>query len=123
MPKHRFSAADTALPAMTRRAALAAPLVLLPRNVFASSESPILSLFREHERLRIRHNAEEGSEAEDRIFEEMQAVERRMMALPSLAAADFAAKVICDTCRGGLFSDWETGALWIEARSLTGCGL
>ncbi len=123
MPKDRVRANNPALPGVTRRAALAAPLVLLPRNTFASADSPILSLFREHERLRIRHNDEEDSEAEDLIFEEMQAVERHMMALPSLTAADFAAKVICDTCRGGLFSDWKTGALWVEARALTGCSL
>jgi len=126
MPKHRFSAADTALPAMTRRAALAAPLALLPSNTFASADSPILRLFHAHERLRRQLNAlpVSASEAEsDSIFNPMQRIEAEMMALPSTTAADFAAKTICDTSRGGVFSDWKTGKLWIEARALTGGGL
>ena len=38
MPKDRVRANNPALPSVTRRAALAAPLVLLPSNSFARSE-------------------------------------------------------------------------------------
>ncbi len=39
MPKDRVRANDPALPVITRRAALAAPLVLLPSYTFASSNT------------------------------------------------------------------------------------
>ncbi|RME99984.1 MAG: hypothetical protein D6773_12135 [Alphaproteobacteria bacterium] len=123
MPKDRVRANNPALPGVTRRAALAAPLVLLPRNTFARTESPILRLFHEYERLRPALEAA-GDEAEaDRLYDRMSVLEAEMMALPSVTAADFAAKTIRDSCRGVMFSDWETGGLWIEARALTGCGV
>ena len=84
-----------------------------------------MRLFYRHQQLReqfARACDLDDEAAEDAIFDRMVAVENEMMALPSISAADFAAKVIVDTSRGGLFSDWETGALWIEARELTGCG-
>jgi len=56
------------------------------------------------------------------LFAQRDPIEDRLIALPSLTAADFAAKVIVDTARGNMFSDWKTGALWIEARALTGWG-
>ena len=49
-------------------------------------------------------------------------VEHKMMAQPSQTAADFAVKVIVDTNLGCLYSNWESGALWIEARALSGWG-
>ncbi len=121
MPKDRVRANNPALPGVTRRAALAAPLVLLPSNSFARTESPILRLFHEYERLRPVVKAARDEAEADRLYDRMSAIEAEMMALSSASAADFAAKTICDTDRGGLFSDWETGALWIEARALTGC--
>lgn len=56
----------------------------------------------------------------DRLFYcRSDKIEDEMMALPCICAAEFAAKLIVDTVRGRLFSDWETGALWVEARALT----
>ena len=122
MPKDRVCATDSVLPGVSRRSLLAAPLALLPSNTSARTESEILRLFYQHERLREQLNAENEEAAEDRIIKEMQAVGRRMMALPSTTAADFAAKAIVNSARGSLFPDWESGKLWIEARNLTGCG-
>ncbi|WP_457646429.1 hypothetical protein [Profundibacter sp.] len=122
MPKNRVCANDTVLPALTRRAALAAPLGLLPSNISArnKNKSEILWLFDRHEQLRQQLNAENEDAAEDRIFKEMQAVECRLMAQPSITAADFAAKAIVESAHGILFPDWESGQLWIEARKLVG---
>lgn len=43
-----------------------------------------------------------------------------MLATPSSSATDFAAKLLADTGHGSYFSDWATGALWREARTLVG---
>jgi len=126
MPKDRVCATDTVLPGVSRRSLLAAPMVLLPSNTLARPESQIMRLFRQHERLRGLHEIawKAGDEAaEDRLYDRMEIIEEKIMAIPSAGAADFAAKVILDTARGSLFSDWETGEVWIEARKLTGCRL
>ncbi len=102
-----------------------APLALLPGAAAGQEESEILRLFRHHEWLRRQHEAawRRGDRAaEDRLYERMTGIAERLMAIPSVTAADFAAKAIVDTCRGELFPDWESGALWIEARRLTGFG-
>lgn len=64
----------------------------------------------------------DGEQVLEPMFARCDQIEDRLMALPSLTAADFAAKVIVDTVQGCMFSDWDTGALWIEARALTGWG-
>lgn len=56
------------------------------------------------------------------LFVRCDLVEETLMAQLSQTAADFAVKVIVDTHRGCLYSNWETGALWIEARALSGWG-
>ncbi|TPE53214.1 hypothetical protein [Amaricoccus solimangrovi] len=83
----------------------------------------ILSLFREYRALMDAAGTypNDTDEVLERLFHRpAREILDRMMALPCTCAADFAAKVIADTCEGGLLSDWETGDLWIEARDLTG---
>ena len=92
--------------------------------------TPILRLFREHRELieaASRHvyvegNPSEGEDAQlDRLFyNRANDINEEMMALPCTCAADFAAKTIVHTGRGGVFEEWETGKLWQEARALTG---
>ena len=107
----------------TRRALLASvPAVAAP-----APESEILRLFREYRDLVIAGNAHEPTdpatetEEMDRLFwNRTREIEAQMLALPSTSAADFAAKVIVNTMQGDAMEPWETGALWIEARALTG---
>lgn len=91
-------------------------------------DTPILRLFRQHRAILEaagKHvctaaGKDEDTELDILFYNRADAIEAEMMALPCTCAADFAAKVIVDTVRGGLFSDWETGAIWVEARALTG---
>ena len=95
--------------------------------------TPILRLFHEHQAILLAANeyhyagehirTESDIDAElDRLFyQHSDRIEAELKALPCTCAADFAAKMIIDTVRGEVFSDWETGALWVEARALTGC--
>lgn len=93
----------------------------------AETETPILRLFREHREIMdaaARYTPVSTGKAEDEemdrlFYQRADWIEAELMALPCTCAADFAAKVIVDTVKGGLFSDWETGALWVEARALT----
>lgn len=94
-------------------------------------QTPIMSLFHKH-RAVLKNSAQciiaahgPRAKARDRaaaarVIEKLNKIEAELMALPTTCAADFAAKVIMDTCCGGACSDWETGALWREARELTG---
>lgn len=92
------------------------------------ADTPILRLFRQHQAIAAaagEHVCAATGKVEDEDLERLfnrrsDRIEEEMMALPCTCAADFAAKVIVDTCKGGIFSDWETGTLWKEARSLTG---
>lgn len=92
----------------------------------AQIDTPILRLFREHEAIikaASNHVSTLKGKAEDREFERLffdraNAIEEEMMAEPCTCAADFAAKMIVDSCRGGSYSDWETGPIWQEARAL-----
>ena len=91
-------------------------------------DTPILRLF--HERQNILDAAGEhicaatGADADDELerlfYCHADELEVQMMALPCTCAADFAAKLITDTCQGGLFSDWNEGQIWREARGLVG---
>lgn len=58
----------------------------------------------------------------DQACDELRAIERRMMAIPATTAAEFAAKVVVNTCKGRCLDDWESGALGKEARRLVGSG-
>ena len=93
-----------------------------------SAETPILKLFHEHQALIDQMERYDGEDMSDeyidrRFHNPAKRLEAEMMAIPCTCAADFAAKIIVDTSRGGLFSDWETGEIWAEARELTGCQL
>jgi hypothetical protein len=89
-------------------------------------DTKILLLFRERCRLRdaIENSSENDPNASDETLDAevavMRTVEAKIMSLPSTCAADFAAKAIVDTAEAGCLSEWETGALWKEARRLTG---
>ena len=91
-------------------------------------DTPILRMFREHQAIldaAYKHTPAAPMEGEDEemerlYYKRMEELEAEMMALPSTCAADFAAKLIAETNRGSVFTDWVTGALWIEARQLTG---
>jgi len=63
---------------------------------------------------------DEDAELERLFYQHSDKIEAEMMALPCTSAADFAAKVIVYTVRGSVYSDWGTGAIWREARALTG---
>ncbi len=88
-------------------------------------DTPVLKLYRTHQALcaaaRRVPVPEDGQTQEDkgeRYIEQALEVEVQMMALPSICAADFAAKTIVDTGCGGMLSNWEKGKLWQEARAL-----
>lgn len=86
----------------------------------------ILRLFHQHQAIldaaakHISATASVDEELERLFYCRSDKIEEEMMALPCTCAADFAAKVIVDSARGGRVSDWETGAIWKEARALTG---
>ena len=97
--------------------------------VAANPETPsrILELFREH--LEIGREAtdydvpdgvNETQLLEVLFWERRDRLEEEMMSLPAVSAADFAAKLIVDSVNGSLFSDWDNGKLWREARALVG---
>lgn len=118
-------------PSMSRRTLLSAlPVASATLASPAAAEvrqTEILRLFHHHQDIidaAGRHVCVVNGEAEDKELERLfyhraDRIAAKLMALPCTCAADFAAKVIVDTCKGGLFSDWETGAIWQEARALT----
>lgn len=63
---------------------------------------------------------DEDAELEELFYGRRDSVSGRIMEIPCASASDFAAKLIVDTCQGMLFSDWDTGRLWREARALVG---
>lgn len=96
-----------------------------------SAETPILKLFHEYQAIikaaeahvSLAAGKDEDEELERLFYRNSDKIKAEMMAMPCTCAADFAAKIIVDTSRGFLFSDWETGKIWAEARELTGCQL
>ena len=86
-------------------------------------ESLILHLYSEYERITKEAEAHPSMDDEelDRLFyNRRDKVEDCLMALPCQTPADFAAKVVVATARGGVLPDWERGPIWIEARNLIG---
>lgn len=91
-----------------------------------TSETPIIELYRQIEEINSEAATydtgmtgdEENDELDRLFYNRRDQLEARMMALPCLCAADFAAKVVVSTCQGDLFHDWDTGAIWKEARAL-----
>ncbi|HVX35228.1 MAG TPA: hypothetical protein VHC71_03305 [Hyphomicrobium sp.] len=97
-------------------------------------ETPILRLLRAWEAINAEADAyvvddslsiDEQDALFDRLFwSRARAVAKEMMEIPCTCAADFAAKLIVVTLRGfTCVQDWNTGAIWPEARRLTGTPL
>lgn len=113
---------------MNRRQVIAAPAALALGTIPAAADgdTEIMRLFRQREAIRkasigyVCVTDDEDEEMEAMFWRRADQIEDEMMALPCTCAADFAAKVITDTARGEIYSDWETGAIWKEARALTG---
>lgn len=128
MQNERVCAAGTALPDVSRRSALGAiGACSIAGSICASTwdtaESPIQALFRQHNAIekRIGSLAQTATNEDlEPYYEELFEVHDQLMAIPAQSAADFAAKVIVDTCRGSTFAEWEDGHLWKEARQLVG---
>ncbi|PZQ49788.1 MAG: hypothetical protein DI556_09975 [Rhodovulum sulfidophilum] len=100
-----------------------AQMVRFPGGADPDGDREILRLF--HERRAIlaalpNHPIDTDEEHERLFYGPADVLRDRMMAIPAKTSAGFAAKVIVDTSEGGLFTDWETGELWKEARRLTG---
>lgn len=115
-----------------KKAACSVAVIAAPAVAIADpndGDTAILRLFRERCDLRDAINnawmndPDTSDEALDADVDVMRAIEAQMMRLPTTCAADFAAKVIVDTAEAGCLSEWETGALWKEARALTGCSI
>lgn len=91
----------------------------------SENETPILRLFRQHQKIvdaaeaYVCTTSKEDEELDRLFYHRKDRIEAELMELPCTSAADFAAKVIVDTAKGRVFSEWETGDLWIEARALT----
>lgn len=97
-------------------------ITAVPAN---AQETPIMALFRRYQELTDLADAYKpndmsvtGEEMDRLFYDERNQVASSLMALPCKCVADFAAKLIVDTCRGSMFSAWETGQIWIEARAL-----
>ncbi len=106
--------------------ALARTLRSLQAMAGGKPASRILELYQEVESLNQAGAAYETGltgAAEDEAMERLFWIKRdklvdEMMELPSITAADFAAKAIASTDKGTQLGDWETSHLWQEARGL-----
>lgn len=88
-----------------------------------AEDTEILRLYRRHRDLFAAAAAEGriSNEALDRLYyREADAIRDRIAELPSTCAADFAAKLIVAAVGGHEMLDWDHGAIWREARALTG---
>ncbi|WP_323716234.1 hypothetical protein [Paracoccus aminovorans] len=110
-------------------AAVAVPGAVAVPPVTAHSDisaSPIMTLFHDYQRLseaaqqHVCIEDDEDAELERLFYRERDQIVGRICRLPCVCASDFAAKLIVDTCQGMLFSEWDTGDLWREARALVG---
>ena len=112
----------------TRRAVLAA----LPAVGFAPAaapagpppgDTPILRLFRRRNALseaaRL-HPSVDDDELERLFYREADELEAELMASPCTCAADFAAKLLTDTCAGEVWTWGPDNLLVVEARELVG---
>lgn len=106
-------------------ATLAGTIATMPMAATAEPEGDtrIVKLYREHRDILARgtvYPSDDDDELERLFWNEANAIEAEMMALPCTCAADFAAKMVIATSEGGVMIDWETDPLWIEARRLIG---
>lgn len=110
---------------MNRRQVIAAGAATLVPVADAAAQTPIMALYQRYCILTVaadRHvctAADPDEELERLFFADRDQIEDQIMALPCVSAADFAAKLIVDSCRGDLCADWADGLIWIEARALT----
>lgn len=112
-------------PALSRRTVVAcmaiAPAATVSAAAAPQDDSEIVALFRQHQAYRewINDPAKSWNDEQlDAHCDRLNLIEDQILALPSKSAADFAAKVVVDSCEGSLFSCWETGEIWKEARQL-----
>lgn len=114
---------------MNRRHLLkSAPAVALASCVplpAAASESEIIRLYHRFYEISTEAEAYDCESIEDidahldRLFyNERDRIEDALMALPYRTPGEFAAKVVIATCKGETFPDWQSGAIWAEARAL-----
>jgi len=90
-----------------------------------TEDTEILRLYRRHRDLFAAAAAEGrvrmSAETLDRLYyHEADAIRDRLKDMPSTCAADFAAKLIVAAVGGHEMLDWDHGAIWREARALTG---
>lgn len=113
---------------ITRRAAFATPLALaatIPAVAKAQpQETPVLRLFREWQAVSDRLDAlgvNTPDEMLDEGLDELNALELKLRATPSVSAADFAAKVVAFSFWGGaMLTAADAPEIWAEARELLG---
>ena len=109
-------------PALSRRAFFAsAPLLAVGGVGIAQPdqtvESEIQALFRDWTTTRA--SADRGTEEEcDDAVDRLSVLEERICALPSLSAADFAAKIVAWSSWGDFELPGDDHPIWQEARAL-----
>jgi hypothetical protein len=104
-------------------AATATPFAAIARAE-GNQDTVVMRLFREHQS--ILDQAGDDGRADDEkeaLFLEADEVRAKLMSEPCTGPADFAAKLIADTWKGELYTTWEVGEIWAEARVLTGTPL
>lgn len=110
---------------MNRRQVIAVCAATLVPVAEAAAQMPIMALYRRYCILTVAADQhvcttpDPDEELQQLFFADRDQIEDQIMALPCVSAADFAAKMIVDSCRGDLCSDWQNGSIWIEARALT----
>lgn len=121
-------------PAMSRRTLLTAlpasgVALTVPQIAQATTtDTPILRLFREHQKIKRATHAfleTAGPEISDEYIEarfstHTDRIEDEMMATPATCAADMAAKMIAAHCNGEFSCLGWDDPVWLEARQLTG---
>lgn len=132
MPRASARAAAEGLPSINRRKALSVAGIglatvlagckppLAPAVAFADTEeqSPVVKLFQEWQATY--HSADNTpDEVCNALMEVCSGLEEQMMALPSVSAADLAAKLVVATSYGDFEFDFE-GDLYAEILALCG---
>lgn len=92
----------------------------------AVPRSKVQKLFEQHQKLTDQAERYETTwdspdqELDFMFYNRRDEIERQMLEEPSQSAADFAAKMIAVTAKGGFMPDWDNDPVWKEARALTG---
>lgn len=113
----------------TRRALLkAAPALALvgavPAKGVASTDTPVMALFRRHQAITVAaasHPVDDDEELERLFYRERDKIEEEMDALPALTAQDMAAKMVVAHSYGDHSClSYDRNLVWREARALIG---